>query len=60
MAAAHAKDLKTQNQYNVQFIKYWVDESQGIVYCLSSALDTASIIKTHQEAHGLLPKLSWP
>jgi len=56
VAAAHAKDLRTQHQYNVQFIKYWVNESEGIVYCLSSAHDSASISKTHQEAHGLLPK----
>ena len=53
---AHAKDLATQSKYDVQFIKYWVDESQGIVYCLSTAPDTAAITKTHQQAHGLLPQ----
>ena len=55
VAGAHAKDLATQGKYNVQFIKYWVDEKQGLVYCLSSSTDTASIRKTHAEAHGLLP-----
>jgi len=56
VAAAHAKDLSVENKYGVKFIKYWVDESKGIVYCLSSAPDTAAIVSTHREAHGLLPQ----
>lgn len=55
VADAHAKDLATEKKYGVQFIKYWVDEKDGDVYCLSSAPDTQSIRKTHGEAHGLLP-----
>ena len=55
VAAAHAKDLAVESKYDVQFLKYWVDEQKGLVYCLSSARDTASIRKTHAEAHGLLP-----
>jgi hypothetical protein len=56
VAAAHAKDLATESKYGVQFIKYWVDESKGVVYCLSSAPDTSAITNTHREAHGLLPQ----
>ena len=52
---AHAKDLATEKQYGVQFIKYWVDEAEGNVYCLSSAPDSNAIRKTHAQAHGLLP-----
>lgn len=59
-AGAHAKDLATQGKYNVQFIKYWVDEKKGVIYCLSSSYDTASIRKTHAEAHGLLPDICYP
>lgn len=55
VAAAHAKDLAVEKKYGVQFIKYWVDTDKGLVYCLSSAPDSASISKTHSEAHGLLP-----
>src|SRR5262245_7660990 len=55
VAAAHKKDLATQGKYGVSFIKYWVDESKGLVYCLSSAKDSASVVQTHKEAHGLLP-----
>ena len=55
VAAAHEKDLATEGKYGVQFIKYWVDEKEGKIYCLSSAPDSNAIIETHQEAHGLLP-----
>jgi hypothetical protein len=56
VAAAHSKDLAVESKYGVKFIKYWVDESKGIIYCLSSAPDSASIVSTHREAHGLLPQ----
>ena len=55
VAAAHAKDLAVENKYDVHFIKYWVNEEKGLVYCLSSAKDTAAIKSTHAEAHGLIP-----
>ena len=56
VAAAHAKDLSVQAKYGVQFLKYWVDEKAGTVYCLSSAPDSAHIANAHREAHGLLPQ----
>lgn len=52
---AHKKDLAVQDKYGVHFIKFWVDESRGDVYCLSTAFDSTAITKTHGEAHGLLP-----
>ena len=55
VAKAHAKDLIAEKKYGVHFIKYWVNEDKGLVYCLSSSGDSQSIVKTHAEAHGLLP-----
>lgn len=52
---AHKKDLAVQGKFKVDFLKYWVDEKNGVVYCLSSALDSNDIRETHREAHGLLP-----
>jgi Protein of unknown function (DUF4242) len=60
VSEAHKKDLAVQQKYGVNFIKYWVDEEKGLVYCLSSSRDTASIRKTHAEAHGLLPAYIYP
>jgi hypothetical protein len=56
VAAAHQKDLATEGKYGVSFMKYWVDEKNGLVYCLSSAPGTDAIRKTHAEAHGLMPE----
>lgn len=54
---AHQKDLATQDKYNAKFLKFWVDEKQGKVYCLSKANDSASVKQTHKEAHGLMPSI---
>ncbi len=56
VAEAHKKDLATQDKYGVQFVKYWVDEAAGKVFCLSKAADSTQIMKTHAEAHGLIPE----
>lgn len=55
VAGAHEKDLAVQNKYGVNFINYWLDQKQGTVVCLSEAPDSLSVIKTHTEAHGLVP-----
>ena len=34
VANAHAKDLAVQKKYGVDFIKFWVDEEKGLVYCV--------------------------
>lgn len=59
VAAAHAKDLTVEKKYGVHFINYWVNEKEGLVYCLSSSSDTGAIRKTHAEAHGLLPNYTF-
>lgn len=55
VAGAHAKDLATQGKYDVNFVNYWLDAKQGTVVCLSEAPDSLAVIRTHTEAHGLVP-----
>jgi len=55
VAGAHQKDLATQGKYGVSFLKYWVDEQAGKVYCLAESPDSVSLFNTHKEAHGLTP-----
>ncbi|HNP48832.1 MAG TPA: DUF4242 domain-containing protein [Bacteroidia bacterium] len=55
VANAHTKDLATQGKYGVNFVNYWVDEKEGLVMCLSEAADSSDVIRTHKEAHGLIP-----
>lgn len=57
VAGAHEKDLATQGKYDVRFIKYWVDEEKGKVYCLSQASNPGAVEQTHKEAHGLMPSM---
>ena len=53
VAGAHAKDVETQGQYGVDYRQYWVDESQGKIFCLVDAADADTAAKVHREAHGL-------
>jgi hypothetical protein len=55
VAEAHAKDLAVQGAHGVNFVQYWVDETDGVVLCLSEAPDSDAVRATHREAHGLLP-----
>jgi phenolic acid decarboxylase len=55
VAEAHAKDLAVQGAHGVNFVQYWVDETDGVVVCLSEAPDSEAVRATHREAHGLLP-----
>lgn len=56
VAQAHKKDLMVQDKYHVSFKNYWVDEKHGYVYCLSQSPGPEAIVKTHTEAHGLVPQ----
>jgi hypothetical protein len=56
VADAHLKDLAVQDKYGVNFIRYWVDEENAKVYCLSEAHDAKSVTAAHTEAHGLVPQ----
>lgn len=52
---AHLKDLEVQVHYHVNFINYWVDETNGKVFCLSEAPSADAVVATHKHAHGLEP-----
>jgi hypothetical protein len=54
VVGAHEADVKVQAQYGVEYKHYWVDESQGKVWCLVEAPDRESANKVHKEAHGLV------
>ena len=54
VAVAHAADLKIQDQYEVKYLKYWVDEANGKAFCLVEAPSAEAAAAVHREAHGLL------
>ncbi len=53
LASVHANDLAHQDAHGVHFLKYWVDEAQGKVFCLSEAPDSAAPNAVHMEANGI-------
>ena len=54
VAEAHAKDVETQEQYGVDYKRYWVDEKQGKIFCLAEAPSAEAAARVHREAHGLV------
>jgi hypothetical protein len=51
---AHQADLATQGDHDVQYLRYWVDESKGTIFCLVDAPSTEAAHVVHREAHGLV------
>jgi hypothetical protein len=53
VAEAHLADLRTQDRYGVHYLRYWVDEAAGRIFCLVDAPDAAAN-RVHRESHGLV------
>jgi hypothetical protein len=51
---AHAKDLRVQQKYGVNYLKYWFDVGTGKVFCLVDAPSKEAAAAVHREAHGLV------
>jgi Protein of unknown function (DUF4242) len=54
VAKAHEADLATQDKHGVRYLKYWVDEKAGKIFCLSEAPNAEAAQAVHREAHGLV------
>jgi hypothetical protein len=54
LAKAHLADLQTQAAYNVRYLRYWVDEPGGRVFCLVEAPSAEAAASVHREAHALV------
>ncbi|MET0695777.1 MAG: DUF4242 domain-containing protein [Propionibacteriaceae bacterium] len=52
VAKIHAADLQHQDSHDVHYLRYWVDETMGKIFCLVDAPDADSAIAVHREAHG--------
>ena len=51
---AHAADLATQYAHQVQYLRYWVDEGAGKIFCLVEAPNKDAAHAVHRNAHGLV------
>lgn len=50
VAEAHAMDLEVQEKHGANFVKYWVNEETGKVFCLSEAPSKQAALAVHEEA----------
>jgi hypothetical protein len=54
VAKAHLADLQAQGAYDVRYLRYWVDEASGQVFCLVEAPTAEAAADVHRQAHGLV------
>jgi Protein of unknown function (DUF4242) len=54
VAMAHLADLHTQAAFDVRYLRYWVNEPSGRVFCLVEAPSAEAAADVHREAHGLV------
>ena len=60
VAQAHAADLQKQDAHDVHYLRYWVDEGRGKIFCLVDAPDPDTAAAVHREAHGLVADEIYP
>jgi hypothetical protein len=60
VAGAHQADLATQGAHGVEYLKYWVDEQAGKIFCLVEAPTVEAANTVHREAHGLVADSVYP
>ncbi|MBU9945270.1 MAG: DUF4242 domain-containing protein [Dermatophilaceae bacterium] len=60
VANAHAADVAKQDEYGVNYLRYWVDEQAGKIFCLVDAPDAETANTVHREAHGLVADEIFP
>ncbi|SFR93339.1 Protein of unknown function [Microbacterium sp. cf046] len=60
VASAHAADVATQSTHGVNYLRYWVDEQAGKIFCLVEAPDADAANAVHREAHGLVADEIYP
>ena len=54
VANAHKADLEKQGDHGVNYVRYWVNESEGKIFCLVEAPSAEAATTVHREAHGLV------
>ena len=60
VAGAHMKDLEIQQKYGVSYLRYWVNEAGGKIFCLVEADNADDANTVHREAHGLVADQIYP
>jgi hypothetical protein len=54
VAKAHLADLQVQTGRDVRYLRYWVNEDGGRIFCLVEAPSAEAASDVHRDAHGLV------
>ena len=54
LAKAHAVDVAIQDNYGVEYVKYWVNQDSGRVFCLCHAPTPEAARAVHANSHGIV------
>ena len=54
VAKAHMADLQVQSKYDTRYLRYWVNEKEGKIFCLVESPSSEAATTVHREAHGLV------
>jgi len=54
VAEAHVRDVAVQDDHGVNYIKYWMNQDRGKVFCLCEAPNAEAAEAVHRAAHGLV------
>lgn len=54
VSKAHLADLQEQAKHEVRYLRYWVSEPEGKIFCLVEAPTPDAASTVHREAHGLV------
>jgi hypothetical protein len=60
VAGAHSADLEKQDEHDVKYLRYWVDEEAEKIFCLVEAPSAEAANTVHREAHGLVADEIYP
>ena len=60
VAGAHQADLQIQGEHGVNYLGYWVSETDGKVFCLVEAPSAEAAAEVHKLAHGLVADEIYP
>ncbi len=47
--------MELSDEYDVEFLSYWFDESVGGVFCFARAPGIENLRAVHEASHGLIP-----
>ena len=54
VTTAHVADLAIQGGHGVRYLRYWVDEQDGKVFCLLEAPSGEAAASVYRQANGLV------